>query len=244
MSKLFDIVSYGIGEIVEHACNNKYTSTSLSREAFSSLAYMSELMSPNMSLKEHEFAARCINITGLACQIMNTHESGFACSGTYLACRKFINDICDELGMEKTDYQRIYWLNRIDYKLPIYKSVECRTSKFFEIMSKGLQEIAEMACSSDHSTEISKHMFYAVALFCEEIKSGSVSLSDTELADVLVVLVGSSCRAMNTNQDNFKDTELYRLCKTYVTTLCNGMNASPHARELALCRLDDRLATE
>ncbi|PMS91957.1 hypothetical protein [Vibrio parahaemolyticus] len=117
-------------------------------------------------------------------------------------------------------------------------------SKFFEIMSDGLQEIAEMACNSDSSTELSQYMFEGVALFSDEVKSGYAPLSDDELAKVLIVLVGSSCRAMNTHQDDFKETELYRLCKKFVTTLCDEMNASSQERELALHRIDDRHTAE
>lgn len=52
MSKLFELVSDGIGEIVESGCNDR-TSTKLSREAFFSLAYMGEMMNPhNMPMKE------------------------------------------------------------------------------------------------------------------------------------------------------------------------------------------------
>ncbi|EGQ7810372.1 hypothetical protein I6Y99_004416 [Vibrio parahaemolyticus] len=117
-------------------------------------------------------------------------------------------------------------------------------SKFFEIMSEGLQEIAVTACNSDSSTDLSKYMFQSVALFSEEINSGKLHMSDDELAKVLIVLVGSACRAMNTHQDDFKETELYRLCKKFVTTLCDEMNASSHDRELALHRIDDRHAAE
>ncbi|EGQ7810373.1 hypothetical protein I6Y99_004417 [Vibrio parahaemolyticus] len=118
MRNLYSLVSDGISGMVNKACND-VTSTDLSKEAFFPLAYMGEMMHPtSMPLKEHEFAARCINLTGLACQIMNTHESSFTCTELHATCRKFINDICDELGMKKDDYQRIYWLNRIDKKLP------------------------------------------------------------------------------------------------------------------------------
>lgn len=119
MSKLFELVSDGIGEIVESGCNSR-TSTKLSREAFFSLAYMGEMMNPhNMPMKEHEFAARCINLVGHACQVMNTRNDNFNQTELYLVCQKFINTICDEFGMDENDFQRIYWVARIDDKLPL-----------------------------------------------------------------------------------------------------------------------------
>lgn len=118
MDKLFKVVSNGIHEIVDNACNHNTIATPLSQKAFSPLAYMSEMMVPNdMPMKMHDFAARCINLIGLSCQIMNTHQSDFTTTDTYLICKAFISNVCDELEMPSNSYQRQDWLKQIDNKL-------------------------------------------------------------------------------------------------------------------------------
>ncbi|MUJ27918.1 hypothetical protein GNP73_07990 [Aliivibrio fischeri] len=118
MDKLFDVVSNGITGIVNNACNNRTIATPLSQNAFFPMAYMSEMMSRNdMPMKMHDFAARCINLVGLGCKIMNTHQSDFTSTETYFLCKTFISNVCDELGMPNNDYQRKYWLDQINNNL-------------------------------------------------------------------------------------------------------------------------------
>lgn len=119
MSKLYSVLENGLSNLVSEACNSQ-RATALSKSAFFSLAYMSELMNPkDMPMKTHEFAARCINLVGHGCQVMNTHQPNFNATANYKMCKTMIEELCNEMGMSEGDLQRTYWLEQIEKKLPI-----------------------------------------------------------------------------------------------------------------------------
>lgn len=117
-------------------------------------------------------------------------------------------------------------------------------SNVFDLIYEGLQVLAEEACNSETSTELSREAFLPLAVLSEVIKPRSTSLSDGDLAARSINLVGVSCKVMNSHQKNFKETDLYHLCKTFITSLCNEMDIGLFHKTYWLSRIDESLPVE